>query len=230
LEGQYPSQLSGGQQQRVALARAVVAGDDVILFDEPLSNVDAKVREHLRREILKLQDALGFTAVYVTHDQQEAMAMASKVAVLRDGQIEQMGTPSEVYSKPATRYVAEFVGTMNGLDGVVAERSGDRMTVKSWAGHFEVDARETDTAGDQVLIVTRPQHWRIEAAADSTNAGDGINGTVVLKSYAGTHTEYVVDCEEHTDVTVWDFGQHDLVPGDQVVLVPPNRHVAVVTP
>ena len=134
LQRQYPGQMSGGQQQRVALARALVAGGDLVLFDEPLSNVDAKVREQLRFELLSMQRELGFAAVYVTHDQAEAMELAHRIAVMRAGSIVQVAPPQTIYTEPATRYVASFVGTSNELEGTVTvgrrrlrrRRDGDR--------------------------------------------------------------------------------------------------------
>src|SRR5690606_16734049 len=109
LKRQYPNQMSGGQQQRVALARALVSGSDLVLFDEPLSNVDAQVRERLRYELLEMQHELGFAAVYVTHDQAEAMGLANRIAVMGEGQIRQIASPRETYENPASRYVANFV-------------------------------------------------------------------------------------------------------------------------
>ena len=113
-----PGQLSGGQQQRVALARAIAAGNDVVLFDEPLSNIDAKVREALRLELRRMQRELGFTAVYVTHDQTEALELADRIAVMRDGKVVQLGTGHDVYRDPSSRFVADFVGTSNLLPRV----------------------------------------------------------------------------------------------------------------
>ncbi|OLT16150.1 hypothetical protein BJF78_14730 [Pseudonocardia sp. CNS-139] len=123
LAGQYPGQLSGGQQQRVALARALVAGDGVVLFDEPLSNVDAKVREQLRTEIARLHRELGFTAVYVTHDQEEALTLATRLLVLRDGRIAQSASPREVYTRPADLGVARFMGAGNEIPGMLRAAS-----------------------------------------------------------------------------------------------------------
>ena len=117
LQRSYPGQMSGGQQQRVALARALAGDADLILFDEPLSNVDAKVREQLRVELLSMQRELGFAAIYVTHDQAEAMELAHTVAVMREGQVAQSGPPQEIYLEPASRYVADFVGSSNELRG-----------------------------------------------------------------------------------------------------------------
>ena len=123
---QYPGQLSGGQQQRVALARALVSSDGLLLFDEPLSNVDAKVREQLRYEIRRMQQQIGFAAIYVTHDQEEAMELADRIAVLNKGRIAQLGTAQEIYETPADRYVAKFIGATNEILGDVAsiERDG----------------------------------------------------------------------------------------------------------
>src|SRR5690606_31260270 len=131
LARQFPGEMSGGQQQRVALARALVAGDGLILFDEPLSNVDAKVRERLRVELLAMQRRLGFAAVYVTHDQTEAMELATRIAVMRAGRVEQLGPPREIYERPASRYVAGFVGIANEVPGEVAGIDGETVTVRT---------------------------------------------------------------------------------------------------
>src|ERR1051325_5407076 len=122
FESRYPGQLSGGQQQRVALARALVLNPDILLLDEPLSNLDAKIRVQVRSEIRRLQQALGITTVYVTHDQEEALSLSDRVAVMRDGRLQQVATPKELYERPANRFVADFVGTNNLIPGVCAER------------------------------------------------------------------------------------------------------------
>ncbi len=119
---QHPSQLSGGQQQRVAVARAIVSARSLLLLDEPLSNVDAKVRDQLRIELLRMQRELGFTAVYVTHDQEEAMALGTRIAVLQEGRIAQLAPPREIYENPASPYVARFVGTVDEFDGTIVAR------------------------------------------------------------------------------------------------------------
>ena len=123
----YPHQLSGGMQQRVALARALAIEPRVLLLDEPLSALDAKVRVQLREEIRRIQSRLGITTIYVTHDQEEALSISDRVAVLSQGRIEQIGPPGEIYDAPATPFVAEFVGTMNRLEGTVAERRRRRL-------------------------------------------------------------------------------------------------------
>ena len=130
LEERYPGQLSGGQQQRVALARALVLNPDILLLDEPLSNLDAKIRVQVRAEIRRLQQELGITTVYVTHDQEEALSLSDRVAVMRDGRIQQVATPKELYERPANRFVADFVGTNNFIPGVCT-RAGARAA-SSW--------------------------------------------------------------------------------------------------
>src|SRR5690606_11378806 len=128
--------MSGGQQQRVALARALVSNDDLILFDEPLSNVDAKVREELRLELVSMQRRLGFSALFVTHDQTEAMELATRIAVVDSGRIAQFGTPQEIYSAPATRYVARFIGAINEIEGRVVEATGEHVVLETPHGRI----------------------------------------------------------------------------------------------
>ncbi|MEU6726839.1 ABC transporter ATP-binding protein [Nonomuraea wenchangensis] len=155
----YPHQLSGGQQQRVALARALALEPRVLLLDEPLSALDAKVRVTLREEIRRLQLDLGITTVFVTHDQEEALSVADRVAVLREGRLEQVGAPAEVYDRPATPFVAEFVGTMNHLAGRLG---GDRVSVLGQS--LPVDGPVPDGADVDVLV--RPEAVRVEPAED----------------------------------------------------------------
>ena len=136
MEDRYPGQLSGGQQQRVALARALVLNPDILLLDEPLSNLDAKIRVHVRGEIRKLQKELGITTIYVTHDQEEALSMSDRVAVMRDGRILQVAPPRTLYERPADRFVADFVGTNNFVPGVCRERSTEHAVVETPLGQI----------------------------------------------------------------------------------------------
>ena len=136
LGARYPGQLSGGQQQRVALARALVLSPDILLLDEPLSNLDAKIRVQVRAEIRKLQQALGITTVYVTHDQEEALSLSDRVAVMRDGRVLQLGPPRELYESPRTRFVADFVGTNNLVAGRVLEAAGEAVVVETGLGRL----------------------------------------------------------------------------------------------
>ncbi|WP_308251834.1 ABC transporter ATP-binding protein [Pseudonocardia sp. KRD291] len=199
LAEQYPGQMSGGQQQRIALARALVAGQDVVLFDEPLSNVDAKVRDQLRFELLALQRRLGFTAVYVTHDQHEAMSLATRIAVLHAGRIEQLGTPEEIYNRPASGYVARFVGVSNELTG----QALDPTTVQTDIG--EVTARvPTALVGHPVLLASRPERWRIVTGTpDEPNTWPA---TVDLAVFVGSRSEYMLGVGDGTRLAVWDSG------------------------
>lgn len=159
MAGRMPSQLSGGQQQRVALARAIVGNDGIVLFDEPLSNVDAQVRDQIRREIVRLQEQLGFSALYVTHDQTEATALADTLVVMDHGKIMQIGSPSSVYDSPTTRYVATFMGPANELKGKVAAKcSGGPVEIDTPSGLLVGDPRAgADTPGASVTALFRPE-------------------------------------------------------------------------
>ncbi|WP_327090411.1 ABC transporter ATP-binding protein [Nonomuraea sp. NBC_01738] len=157
----YPHQLSGGQQQRVALARALALEPRVLLLDEPLSALDAKVRVNLREEIRRLQLSLGITTIFVTHDQEEALSIADRVAVLRDGRLEQVGAPAEVYDRPSTPFVAEFVGTMNHLAGQV---SGDQVTVLGQL--LPIDGPAPEDPAVDVLI--RPEAIQVNPSAEGS--------------------------------------------------------------
>ncbi|MFC6718887.1 ABC transporter ATP-binding protein [Natrialbaceae archaeon GCM10025810] len=156
LEGmgdRRPDQLSGGQQQRVALARALAPEPDFLLLDEPMSALDARLRETLRRQLARIQSDLGITTVYVTHDQEEALALSDRLAVMRDGRLEQVGTPREIYRKPKTRFVAEFVGDNNVFDGVVDARDGDRARVA--VGESTLEVAGVPDGADRVTICVR---------------------------------------------------------------------------
>jgi iron(III) transport system ATP-binding protein len=193
LESRHPSELSGGQQQRVAVARAVVGGSRVVLFDEPLSSVDARVREELRHELVTLQEELGFSAVYITHDQTEAMAIGHRVAVLADGRIEQIAPPRELYDEPASSYVAEFVGVSNRFDGVVESTEGQRITVRTEIGPM-ISARAAAgfAPGARTTLVFRPEHCRIALAAGAPQDLNAWQVTVADSLFLGYWTEYRV--------------------------------------
>ncbi|GGO00409.1 ABC transporter ATP-binding protein [Microbispora rosea subsp. aerata] len=200
----YPHQLSGGQQQRVALARALALEPRVLLLDEPLSALDAKVRVTLREEIRRLQLSLGITTIFVTHDQEEALSMADRVAVLRDGRLEQVADPATLYDRPATPFVAEFVGAMNHLPGLV---SGDRVTVLGQT--LPVEGRAPATAEADVLV--RPE--AVLVTPDSE--GDGI---VMVSSFRGSTARLRVRLGDGTEVLA-DVPGHDsarFAPGTAV--------------
>ncbi|UMG91258.1 ABC transporter ATP-binding protein [Nocardioides sp. TF02-7] len=192
-------QLSGGQQQRVALARAVAAGNRVVLFDEPLSNIDAKVREDLRVELKTMQKELGFTAIYVTHDQVEALDLADKVVVLDHGRIVQTGTPGEVYFRPSTRHVADFIGTSNLIAGVTRDVDDDRVSVDSALGML--DAPGDGVPGEPAVVVSRAHDWWIEPTDEAPRPG--WEGVLTSLRLLGAYTEYVVSVGA-TELRIWD--------------------------
>jgi putative spermidine/putrescine transport system ATP-binding protein len=191
MANRYPHQLSGGQQQRVALARALAIEPSVLLLDEPLSALDAKVRVQLRDEIRRIQLQLGITALYVTHDQEEALSVSDVVVVLSQGRIEQVGTPAEIYGEPRTRFVAQFVGTMNRLEGTVAsERGFIRLDGALLPAEIAVKRRE----GEKVLLLIRPEAIALNELADGTSpAGAGIEGKVVARTFLGPVTRLTID-------------------------------------
>jgi ABC-type Fe3+/spermidine/putrescine transport system ATPase subunit len=184
-----PSQLSGGQQQRIALARAIVFEPDVLLMDEPLSALDANMREEMRVEIKKIQKATGITALFVTHDQDEALSMSDQIVVMNGGLIEQIGAPQEVYERPATRFVAGFLGRANMLAGKVESVGNGLAAVRTAFGHrIEVQAPARVTVGATVTVVVRPQKVGIDAIAANRLAG-----RIVSTSYLGGRAFYEVD-------------------------------------
>jgi ABC-type Fe3+/spermidine/putrescine transport system ATPase subunit len=189
LEGRFPGELSGGQQQRVALARALVVEPAVLLMDEPLSNLDAQLRVSVREELRELQQRLGTTTVYVTHDQEEALAVADAVAVMAKGRIAQMGTPREIYEAPADPWVAGFVGRVNLLRARV-EHGLLRL------GGLVLQLPALPAAGDgEVVVALRPEAIRITAAGAP---GERLDGEVVGSTYLGTTLRYRVRCGAET--------------------------------
>jgi len=179
----YPHQLSGGMQQRVALARALAIEPSVLLLDEPLSALDAKVRVQLREEIRRIQTRLGITTIYVTHDQEEALSISDRVAVLSHGRIEQIGTPGEIYGSPATPFVAEFVGTMNRVESTVSDPDAGR--VEYGEASLDVDAARGRARGERVLLLVRPETIEVAAAGGEAN---GLSGEVVSQTFLGSVT------------------------------------------
>ena len=185
----YPHQLSGGMQQRVALARALAIQPSVLLLDEPLSALDAKVRVQLREEIRRIQLELGITTIYVTHDQEEALSISDRVAVMYGGRIEQVGSPAEMYGSPATPFVAEFIGTMNRLVAAVADDGvidyGGRM--------LRVDEARGLPRGEQVLCLVRPETVEVRHAAHGDATDGGIAGEVVSHTFLGSVTRVRIE-------------------------------------
>jgi iron(III) transport system ATP-binding protein len=177
----WPHQLSGGQLQRVAIARALVIEPAVLLFDEPLSNLDAQLRTEMRVEIRQLQQSLGLTAVYVTHDQEEALAISDRVAVLRGGKIEQVGTPEDIYQRPQTAFVAEFLGGTNMLAGVAGAFDGKETEVATCGTTVAVHGKVAEP-GQKVLLSIRPEALRV---ASEGAAGRVLHTKLVLREFLG---------------------------------------------
>jgi iron(III) transport system ATP-binding protein len=210
MRGRYPHQLSGGQQQRVALARALVYSPTVLLLDEPLSNLDAKLREQARAWLKRLQEDLGITTVYVTHDQDEALALSDRIAVMSGGRMLQVGTPKEIYEAPATAEVAAFVGRCNFLEAGVTGLT-DSGAVVSLAANGQSISVETDEkvqVGQTVTVAIRPERLRL-CPLDDDRTGPGINrlvADVLTVSYLGSRFEYDLKLGDHVVQVVCDRG------------------------
>jgi len=200
--GQYaerkPNQLSGGQQQRVALARAIVYRPDVLLLDEPLSNLDAKLRLEMRSEIRRIVDELRVTAIYVTHDQKESLSLADRMVVLRGGRIEQVGAPRDMYERPANAFVAEFLGETNFLPGtVLGPDGGASLRVQTSAGMLRSTMTEGRASGDRLTVSVRPEALRmLDPAQAAQLAPDApvLRGTVADSVYLGEVAQHRVEC------------------------------------
>ncbi len=208
VAGQYPRQLSGGQQQRVALARALAIEPRVLLLDEPLSALDAVVRVTLREEIRRIQSALGITTLYVTHDQEEALAISDRVVVMRDGWVEQVGTPEAVYAQPATRFVASFIGKMNQLPAIVESAREGRVR---WGEHYLAvppAATVRHAEGQAVLVLVRPEAIAVAPAdAESPTGENRFPATVELVTFLGPVTRLSLEARGQrllADVTTAD--------------------------
>jgi spermidine/putrescine transport system ATP-binding protein len=224
LERRRPSQLSGGQQQRVALARALVLNPSVLLLDEPLGALDAKLRKALEIELKALQEEIGITFVYVTHDQEEALTMSDRLAVMSSGRVEQIGTPSEVYEEPSTAYVADFLGVSNLMDASAdGADGGGRCRIQ--LGDFELVAARGDTdARGAVKVVIRPE--RIHLEEGGAKGENRIPGMVERVVYVGSTMHVIVHLASGPTLQAWVQNQGDGVPYTQghsvTVNLPPD--------
>ena len=199
LAGRKPNELSGGQQQRVALARALVVEPACLLLDEPLSNLDTKLRHEMRSEIRRICKTAGFTTIYVTHDQKEALSIGDRIAVMKDGKVAQVGTPGELYHRPRTSFVADFIGQTNLIRGTLAGREGERYAVKTAAGVIYAsangagDAAASDgaPAGD-VLLSVRPEQIRVARGSAAAPGGNRLVGKALETAFLGEASEHVL--------------------------------------
>jgi spermidine/putrescine transport system ATP-binding protein len=202
-ESRKPTQLSGGQQQRVALARALINHPRVLLLDEPLGALDLKLRKQMQLELKRIQTEVGITFIYVTHDQEEAMTMSDRIAVMRAGHIEQLGPPEELYERPTTAFVAGFLGVSNLLEGEVDGHDGSLATIRLKDG--TVLRAPADGATGQVRVGVRPEKLRVDAGGNghSTDGLNALSGTVLDASYIGVSTQYLVQTNEGHRLTVY---------------------------
>ena len=217
LEERYPNQLSGGQQQRVALARSLVVEPGILLLDEPLSNLDAKLRERMRWELKELQRRTGITFVYVTHDQSEAMALSDRIAVMHQGTLQQHGRPREVYARPANRTVADFMGLVNLVPGRVVRAAGEASLVAiGGARTLRVALPASSREGQTVQVAIRPENIQLVAAGDGPADADVVPAKVVEAAFLGNLTDCHVTLDDGTRVRVQAEASAALEVGQRV--------------
>jgi putative spermidine/putrescine transport system ATP-binding protein len=215
----YPSELSGGQQQRVALARALAYEPRVLLMDEPLGALDQKLREEMQREFTRIQRALAITTVFVTHDQQEAMALADRIVVMNGGRIEQCGRPEELYRNPETLFIAGFIGRSNTLSGTVESHDGSRVMVRLPAGDLiEAAGKEEVTAGQQVVCVVRPERLSIAAARNAERDQNTLPARLQRRSFFGSSADLTLRDRSGREIIV-QVPEGVALPDQQDVLV-----------
>lgn len=206
-----PSELSGGQQQRVAVARALVLEPQVLLFDEPLSNLDAKLRRQVREEIREIQQNLGLTVIYVTHDQEEALAVSDEIVVMRNAAIAQKGTPRDLYEAPADAFVADFIGEANLIPVEIAALEGDTATVRIAGYSHRLPSRGLPLGPARLAV--RPSRMRLVAGT-----GDGVAAVIDKATYVGSRMEYTVTADFGTVFAVLDDVNSPFRPGDAVTI------------
>jgi ABC-type Fe3+/spermidine/putrescine transport system ATPase subunit len=226
----FPGELSGGQQQRVALARAIVYEPEVLLLDEPLSNLDAKLRAEMRYEIRELQQRCRLTTIYVTHDQEEAFVISDRICLMNQGVLEQTGDGVDLYENPSTRFTAEFVGAANQLDGEVTAVDGqDHVSVKV-ADTWLLCGRNTNTAiyvGAKVSVLIRPHDIQLEAHGPNENSG--VQGTIRTNTYLGGATEYLLQVE-NVQLRAREVGRPRFVSGQTVTASVGDMRAIVLSP
>ncbi|WP_457650199.1 ABC transporter ATP-binding protein [Profundibacter sp.] len=208
-----PSELSGGQQQRVAVARAIVLEPEVLLLDEPLSNLDAKLRRHVREEIRQIQQNLGLTAVYVTHDQEEAMAVSDRIIVMKDAEIAQEGTPHDLYERPNSSFIADFIGDANLIDCEVVQANGDTADIEVTGQKLNVPNTDRPKGGARIVI--RPHQIRLKPRV----ADEGFEGVISYAAYLGNQVQYTVDGALGQLFVISNTTANPLAMGDSVSIM-----------
>lgn len=229
MEKRSPRELSGGQQQRVALARALVNGPRALLLDEPLGALDLKLRQQMQLELKRIQREVGITFVYVTHDQGEALTMSDRIAVMQAGRLDQLGTPREIYERPATRFVAGFIGTSNLIDGTVEHIEDGIARVTPGSGErVLVQVPASVTAGEKLEISVRPEKIDLRRESPSDTGLSVLSAVVTDVVYHGASTNYTVKTTAGPHLVVFDqnaFSADDLArPGDHVFLTWQPQH------
>ena len=201
LADRKPDQMSGGQRQRVALARALVKRPKVLLLDEPLSALDAKLRDDMRMELTRLQQTVGITFIIVTHDQDEALSMATRIAVMDKGAVQQIATPSELYEHPRTKFVADFIGKVNLIEAAVKGKKAKLLSLEA-KGIGKFDMEFDQTAGDAVTIALRPEKLNLTKEKPSAKGEIGMSGVVKDVAYYGDTSQVIVTVADNTDIEV----------------------------
>jgi len=225
LAERYPAELSGGQQQRVSLARALIVEPDMLLLDEPLSNLDANLREEMRFEVRRLHQTYHYTTVYVTHDQSEAMTTADLIAVMNAGQIEQLGSPQEIYRQPRSEFVARFLGGSNILRGQALDAKSLAFAGSSIECHNALFV-----AGRAAAAAVRQHDIRLLPAASGASGANQLQGTVVRNVFLGATRDYIVEVAEGVPLRITAAPEADFVPGARVnLLLPADRCHALIT-
>lgn len=203
LSGAYPGRLSGGESQRVAIARAIINRPKILLLDEPLSALDARLRQSLREELRDMQKALGITFLFVTHDQEEAMSLATRIGILEGGQLLQVGAPSDLYNHPQSPFVAGFLGAVNRLSGVI-EKQTSNQTVVALEGGVKINCKPQPsfTPGQEVSCFIRPEKMFFHSGEGSEASLNRLNAVIVEKTFLGNQTHYLVKLEDGQTCTV----------------------------
>ena len=224
LESRSPGQISGGQQQRAALARALVMEPEVLLLDEPLSNLDAKLRMNIRAELRQLQKRLGITTIYVTHDQAEALALSDQIAVMSKGQIIQIGSPWEIYYKPRNMFVADFVGTANLVPGKVTEKNGREATVDIGVAKLRIEEPIFESEpGGQVTLCIRPETIQL-SVSEAGGSLNSLRGVITNYIFEGALVRYWVEVGKHVIIAdVFDPSDKGIYTGEVTLSVHPNK-------
>jgi spermidine/putrescine transport system ATP-binding protein len=234
MDRRYPRQLSGGQQQRVALARALVKQPKVLLLDEPLGALDLKLRKQMQLELKHMQRGLGITFIYVTHDQEEALTMSDRIAVMNKGRVLQVGKPAEIYDRPANRFVADFIGETNFLEGLVADSSVESPVVlvsNQWPLHVAALPGALKP-GDKVTVAVRPE--KIELRPPTEDGVDCLSGSIAEHIFVGTDTRYVIRLEDGVDIVARvqngvDGSAHHYTTGAPVKAFCSPQHTLILT-